>query len=123
MTSLAMRQERADPFHGLLCPMVDRPNVLRLSQPRPKSPKPVPAAPKQPKVQPIQPANPWGLSAAEEAAMRAVCLHGDHEEAARSLGIDHRTVEYHMGQCRKRMGAKNRVLAILEWDRYARGAA
>lgn len=103
----------SNPFAGLFRGVIDRPGTHRHKEAKPKAPKP----------QKAKPANPWGLSAAEEAAMRAVCLHGDHEEAARSLGIDHRTVEYHMGQCRKRMGAKNRVLAILEWDRYARGAA
>lgn len=102
----------ANPFASLFRPIADRPGTPRPLEVKPKK-KPTP----RPK-----PANPWGLSAVEESALRAIVEHGQHGGAAESIGISERTLEFHLGTARKKMGAANRVLAILAWDRYARGA-
>ena len=53
--------------------------------------------------------------------MQTICAKGSDKLAAKELGLSHRTVETYMRDIRSRMHADNRVLAILTFDRWARG--
>jgi len=64
--------------------------------------------------------NPWGLSEKQCNILRALCVSGVDKVVARDIGCTAQTVKQHMALARKRMGTANRVLAVLEWDRWAR---
>lgn len=66
--------------------------------------------------------NPWNLTDAEARAMDALIEHGTHQRAADSLARSIKTVEYQIGNARRRMGARVALHALLEWDRWRRGA-
>ena len=67
--------------------------------------------------------NPWGLSPSECAVMKALSSGLTIIQAGERLGIVGKTVELHLKNAKARMGQTSRVLAILEWDRFMRGAA
>lgn len=54
--------------------------------------------------------------------MDALIEHGTHQRAADSLARSIKTVEYQIGNARRRMGARVALHALLEWDRWRRGA-
>ncbi len=65
--------------------------------------------------------NPWDLNPTRMKIMQTICAKGSDKLAAKELGLSHRTVETYMRDIRSRMHADNRVLAILTFDRWARG--
>jgi DNA-binding CsgD family transcriptional regulator len=64
--------------------------------------------------------NPWNLSAHQEAAIAAMARTGCQKKTADELGISSRSVEGHMQRARDKIGVRNTMLAVLEWDRFAR---
>ena len=71
-------------------------------------------------TRPKPPANPWGLSAAQCAVIAQVTETGCDKLAARNLNLTIRTIECHMNSIKKKAGAKNRVQAVVKWDRHFR---
>lgn len=70
-----------------------------------------------------QPTNPWGLTAAQAAAVQATVDHGCNKAVARSLGLSIKTVEAHMTKARHKMGKTHRVQMAVTWDRWARSSS
>lgn len=64
--------------------------------------------------------NPWGLSAAELAALAAVLREGSQKGAARALGKQYSTIDHQVSLARDRMGHRFTLHALLELDRWAR---
>ncbi len=64
--------------------------------------------------------NPWNLSEREATAMTAVIQHGRAKNAARAIGISHRTTEVYFCAARKKMGVNSLVQAAVKWDRHLR---
>lgn len=65
-------------------------------------------------------ANPWGISAAEAAALDALIEHGSQKGAAYALGLSDKTINAHMGSVRLKMNVRTRVHYIVKWDRWRR---
>lgn len=66
-------------------------------------------------------ANPWGLSPQVERSMQAVIETGTEADAAELLGVTVKVIQGRMRMARGRMGAPNRLLGLLEYDRWKRG--
>lgn len=64
--------------------------------------------------------NPDQLSPREVKALDAVVSTGCNKGAARLLGISPRAIEDYMRSARQKLGAANRILLVLEWDRAKR---
>lgn len=63
------------------------------------------------------------LTARETQVLSAIAANGcTAKEAARALGISHRTVEVHMSNAIAKLGARNQLHAVLLWDRSQRTA-
>lgn len=60
------------------------------------------------------------LNTREVKALDAVTLTGCNKGAAKILEVSTRTIEDYMLAARRKTGAKNRVLLVLEWDRAKR---
>lgn len=68
--------------------------------------------------------NPWNLTAREADVMaRMVACGGLQKIVAWDLGLSVRTVEGYFNRAKKRIGARTRTAALLEWDRATRGPA
>jgi DNA-binding CsgD family transcriptional regulator len=65
--------------------------------------------------------NPWNLTATQARVLEALAEHGADKIAARALGIDHKTVENHTANARKRMGGVDRLCAVVMYDRWKTG--
>jgi DNA-binding NarL/FixJ family response regulator len=64
--------------------------------------------------------NPWGLRPRQFEVMQVLTRTGCNKMVARELGISVRTLEQHLMACRKAMGAPNRAMALLAFDRAQR---
>lgn len=64
--------------------------------------------------------NPWKLPPRQAQIMDLLANVGCNKLIARSLGIDHRTVETHVYRALRRMECENRTQAAVLWDRWAR---
>lgn len=62
--------------------------------------------------------NPWDLSEREGQVLTALAEHGCSKLAGHALGISPKTVDVHMQHCMVHMGARNRLQAVLMWDRW-----
>jgi hypothetical protein len=67
------------------------------------------------------PANKWGLPVGMCATLSAMVRTGDAGEAARELGVGRPAVSMALTRAVERMGVRNRMLALFEWDRAMRG--
>jgi DNA-binding NarL/FixJ family response regulator len=67
--------------------------------------------------------NPWNLTPQQVRVLDALSETGNTKATARALDLTIRAVEEHLYHLYKRMGVKNRLLAVLAWDRNKRGAA
>lgn len=69
--------------------------------------------------------NPWNLSPREAEVLQTMASigSGSAKQAAREIGgLTDRTVEIHVHNAMKKMGAATRLGAVLMWDREQRGA-
>lgn len=64
--------------------------------------------------------SPWNLTPHQAQALDAIVETGCHKLAARKLFLSEKTIEIHSARARKLIGAPNRVLALLAWDRWRR---
>lgn len=64
--------------------------------------------------------NPWGITFAEAAALDAVCITGCNKLAAAMLSVSLKTIEQNVRSARDRMGERQRIIALLKWDRFRR---
>jgi DNA-binding CsgD family transcriptional regulator len=64
--------------------------------------------------------NPWNLTPREAQIMNRLTEIGLEKIVAMELGISHKTVQELVNRAKRRIGARTRVTAILEWDRWAR---
>jgi DNA-binding CsgD family transcriptional regulator len=64
-----------------------------------------------------------GVSAAEARSLDAVIEHKCDKAAAHALGINHKTVTAQVTAARKKLNARNRLDALLMWDRMRRETA
>lgn len=65
--------------------------------------------------------NPLGLTDRQVEVMRAVCRNGGAKQAVDELGVANRmAVDCVIRNAAKRIGARTRLLAILEFDRADR---
>lgn len=65
-------------------------------------------------------ANPWGLTLAECNVMRELMRTGCTAAVARRFHVETKTVQRHLTTAMRKMGVRNRVLAVLAWDRRVR---
>ena len=66
--------------------------------------------------------NPWNLTQIERRAIAALTQTGSTKAAARLLAVDGLQISQALVRIRKRMGVANTILAVLAWDKHARGA-
>lgn len=64
--------------------------------------------------------NPWGLPPREAQVMTGMAELGAEKVVADRLGISRKTVMELVYRAKKRIGARTRLLAVIEWDRWAR---
>lgn len=64
--------------------------------------------------------NPWGLTPRQAQAFHVFVASGSNKQVARELDIAVETAEAHLRDAVRRMGAPNRVVAAIAWDRWAR---
>lgn len=64
--------------------------------------------------------NPWNLTDNEAAVMRALTMTGSSKAVAVDLAVDIRRVENMLYRIYRKMHKPGRILAVLEWDRWAR---
>lgn len=107
-----------NPFAALIAPPVIRPGDRVLYVKPAAKPRPLTRAQKQ-----IALADPWGLTACEAKALKAIVKGGSLLGAARLLGLSNKTVEEHSHKARLKMGVDTTLLAVLTWDRHYRAAA
>jgi DNA-binding NarL/FixJ family response regulator len=67
--------------------------------------------------------NPWELSAGQCRVLEAITENVCDKAAAQVLGISPKTVSVQVTRARLKMNARNRLDAILLFDRWARAAA
>jgi DNA-binding NarL/FixJ family response regulator len=67
--------------------------------------------------------NPWSLPPREVEVMNLLIQTGLEKIVALELGLSRKTVQELVGRTRKRMGARTRLLAAIEWDRWSRKEA
>jgi hypothetical protein len=65
--------------------------------------------------------SPWRLTAAEAAAMDAVCEAGGHEGAAEALGVPVRIIRDRCNRAMRKIEAPGRITRYLKWDRWRHG--
>jgi DNA-binding NarL/FixJ family response regulator len=65
--------------------------------------------------------NPWNLTPRQTEILDALVEVGCNKLVARQLGVNVRTLETHMARAFARMQIKNRMVAVIAWDRYRRG--
>lgn len=75
---------------------------------------------RQPKARERLLTNPWGLTKCQCDVLATVTRVGGNEEAAAEMGVSPKTISAHIEKSMARMGMDKRLLAILEWDRFAR---
>jgi DNA-binding NarL/FixJ family response regulator len=64
----------------------------------------------------------WALTPREREVMTAICeCFGSSKVAAHKLGVSSKTVDNLAHYARNKMGARNRIEAVLMWDRTLRG--
>lgn len=105
-------QAISNPFSALVVGIKDRPGT-------PIAHVPVPRGPYKPKRKAVV-ANPWDLNAYQVAAITALVQAGSGIEAGELLGLTDKAIEAHIRTIKKKMGVANRLLAVLEWDRFIR---
>ena len=64
--------------------------------------------------------NPWGLSPRQFRAMKNLAEQGENKKVAKVMAISVRTVEEYLKASYARMGAGNRITAVLMFDRWDR---
>lgn len=64
--------------------------------------------------------NPWGLSGAEVACLRALASGLSQAEAAKDLIMSHKTVQTHVHRAKEKVGASTTVQAVVFFDRWMR---
>jgi DNA-binding NarL/FixJ family response regulator len=64
--------------------------------------------------------NPWNLPPREAQVMSLLTTVGLEKIVAVELGISRKTVCELVGRSKRRIGARTRLLAVLEFDRWAR---
>jgi FixJ family two-component response regulator len=64
--------------------------------------------------------NPWNLPPREVEVMSRMVAAGLEKIVAADLGISRKTVQELVGRAKKRIGARTRVTALIEWDRWER---
>jgi FixJ family two-component response regulator len=67
--------------------------------------------------------NPWNLTKREAEVMAAMVVNGGLGKAvAVDMGISSKTVDTLYGRAAEKIGGRTRTQALLEWDRWSRGA-
>jgi DNA-binding NarL/FixJ family response regulator len=61
--------------------------------------------------------NPFGLTHRQCEVMEALTRHGDSKLVARELDVDSKTIDWTIREAVKRMGARNRIQAVVRFDR------
>lgn len=65
--------------------------------------------------------NPWGLSGAQVASLRAlIAARGVHPDAASALHVSQKTLTTHFTRIREKMQAATLIEVILMFDRWSR---
>jgi DNA-binding CsgD family transcriptional regulator len=64
--------------------------------------------------------NPWNLTARQAEVLACLAEVGTDTAAAKKLNIKRRTVEHHLALAMAKIGAANRTLLVLAYDRWAR---
>jgi DNA-binding NarL/FixJ family response regulator len=70
-----------------------------------------------------EPTNPWGLTERQVEVMRHIAATGSIKAASARLGLSYGATNEHTQRARQRIGASTWVVALLEFDRWARKAA
>jgi DNA-binding NarL/FixJ family response regulator len=68
------------------------------------------------------PETPWNLTPCQQRALNELTETGNVKLAARLLDVNHNTTEELVRRAMHKMGARNRTMAVLEWDRFRRSA-
>lgn len=61
--------------------------------------------------------NPFGLTHRQCEVMESLVVLGETRLVAQDLGITKETVDWHILAACKRIGASNRIQAVVKWDR------
>jgi len=69
------------------------------------------------------PVDPWGLTRRQRETIHAMTQTGNLKLAARATFVEESTVDDHLRAVRLKMGVRFTALAMVQWDRFARGAA
>lgn len=64
--------------------------------------------------------DPWGMTSQQTAVLQTICETGSTKGAARVLGLSSKTVEEHFRRAKAKFGVSQRLICLLEWDRWAR---
>lgn len=64
--------------------------------------------------------NPWNLPPREAEVMTRMADRGAEKVVAAELGISPYTVKELVARAKKRIGAKTRLCAVVEWDSWER---
>lgn len=64
--------------------------------------------------------NPWNLTEREIEALSALVETGCQKVVANRLGVGKARVSRIVGAASKRMGERNHLRALIEWDRWDR---
>lgn len=67
--------------------------------------------------------NPFGLTDSQADVMDGLVRWGASKAVCAELSIVQSTLEQHVSAVVKQMGVTNRMLAVLEWDRFSRQAS
>lgn len=60
------------------------------------------------------------MTTQQTAVLNALCKTGSAKGAARALDISPKTVEEHFRRAKEKFGIGQRLICLLEWDRWAR---
>jgi DNA-binding NarL/FixJ family response regulator len=68
------------------------------------------------------PETPWNLTPSQQRVMNALAETGNLKLASRLLDVNLNTSEELARRAMHKMGAPNRTMAVLTWDRFRRAA-
>ena len=83
--------------------------------PPPAVKKPVSA---NPRYVAVRASNPWGLTTCQLSALASFAEFGTYVSAAIAKGVSTKTIDGHVNRAAKKMGAHNRVVAAILYDRW-----
>jgi DNA-binding CsgD family transcriptional regulator len=70
----------------------------------------------------LSPVSPWRLRQSEADVMDCVCVLGSQVAVAKPLGLSPATVRSQIKDARRKMDARNVVVAAVRWSRWRAGA-